>query len=121
MTFSELRAYCASKHGAEETFPFGETVLVFKVAGKMFALTSLDQLPLSVSLKCDPERAVELRERYAAVQPGYHLSKVHWNTVELDGSVPAREVKSWIDDSYDLVVKGLKRAERDALRTHLTQ
>lgn len=115
MTFGELRDYCASKHGAEETFPFGETVLVFKVAGKMFALTSLDQLPLRVSLKCDPERAVELRERYAAVQPGYHLSKVHWNTVELDGSVPAREVRSWIDDSYDLVVRSLKRAEREAL------
>jgi predicted DNA-binding protein (MmcQ/YjbR family) len=116
MTFSELRAYCASKHGAEETFPFGETVLVFKVAGKMFALTGLDTLPLSVNLKCDPDRAIELRERYAAVQPGYHMSKVHWNTVELDGSVPAREIRSWIDDSYDLVVKSLKPAARDALR-----
>jgi predicted DNA-binding protein (MmcQ/YjbR family) len=115
MTFRELREHCLSKHGAEETFPFGETVLVFKVAGKMFALTSLDRLPFSVSLKCDPERAVEIRERYPAVQPGYHLNKTHWNTVELDGSVSAAEVRGWIDHSYDLVVKSLRRADREIL------
>ena len=115
MTFRELREHCLSKRGAEETFPFGETVLVFKVAGKMFALTGIEALPLSVSLKCDPDRAVELRDRYPAVQPGYHLNKAHWNTVELDGSVPAREVRAWIDHSYELVVQSLKRADRDAL------
>jgi predicted DNA-binding protein (MmcQ/YjbR family) len=115
MNFRELREHCLSKHGAAETFPFGESVLVFKVAGKMFALTDIDRLPLSVSLKCDPARAVELRDRYLAVQPGYHLNKTHWNTVDLDGSVPAREVREWIDHSYDLVVHSLRRADRDAL------
>ena len=81
----------------------------------MFALTSIEALPLSVSLKCDPDRAVELRDRYPAVQPGYHLNKTHWNTVELDGSVPAWEVRAWIDHSYELVVQSLKRADREAL------
>ena len=81
----------------------------------MFALTSLDALPLRVSLKCDPDRAVELRDRYPEVQPGYHLNKRHWNTVELDGSIPAREVRAWIDHSYELVVQSLKRGDRDAL------
>ena len=115
MTFRELHDYCISKPGAQETFPFGEEALVFKVAGKMFALTNVERLPLSVSLKCDPDRAVELRERYAAVQPGYHLNKAHWNTVELDGSIPDADVRSWIDDSYELVVRGLPRGDRDAL------
>lgn len=115
MTFRELRDHCLSLPGAEETFPFGEDVLVFKVAGKMFALTSLERLPLSVSLKCDPDRAVELRASYPSVLPGYHLSKRHWNTVELDGSIPAHEVRGWIDDSYRLVVAGLRRADREAL------
>ncbi len=115
MNFAQLHAYCLSKPGAEETFPFGETALVFKVKGKMFALTDIERLPLSVSLKCDPARAVELRERYAAVQPGYHLSKAHWNTVELDGSVTDDEVREWIDHSYDLVVAGLRRVDREAL------
>ncbi len=115
MTFRDLYDYCRSKPGAEETFPFDETVLVFKVAGKMFALTNIERLPLSVSLKCDPERAVQLRERYAAVEPGYHLSKKHWNTIELDGSISDAEVFSWIDHSYNLVVQGLSRAKREAL------
>src|SRR5690606_21110433 len=96
-------------------FPFGDEVLVFKVMGKMFALTSIERLPLSVSLKCDPERAVLLRERYPAVQPGYHLNKAHWNTVELDGTVPDGTIRSWIDESYELVVRSLKRADREAL------
>lgn len=115
MTFRELHEYCLSRPGAQETFPFGESVLVYKVAGKMFALTNIERLPLGVSLKCDPDRAVELRDRYAAVQPGYHLNKVHWNTVELDGSIPDEEIRSWIDESYWLVVAGLKRADREAL------
>lgn len=115
MTFRELREYCSSRVGAEETYPFGEAVLVFKVAGKIFALTNMEALPLTVNLKCDPERAVELRERYSAVQPGYHMNKTHWNTVEIDGSVPDDEINGWIDDSYGLVVRSLKRADRDAL------
>ncbi len=117
MNFRQLREYCSSKAGVEETFPFSEEVLVFKVAGKMFALTNLVALPLSVNLKCDPDRAVELRERYAAVQPGYHMNKTHWNTVEIDGSVADEEVYGWIDDSYTLVVRSLKRADREALMT----
>lgn len=115
MTFRELREHCLSLPGAEETFPFGEDVLVFKVAGKMFALTAMERLPLSVSVKCDPDRAMELRARYPSVLPGYHLSKRHWNTVELDGSIPASEVRGWIDESYRLVVAGLRRADREAL------
>jgi predicted DNA-binding protein (MmcQ/YjbR family) len=105
-----------AKTGAEETFPFGEAALVFKVAGKMFALTNIESLPLSVSLKCDPEHAAVLRERYAAVRPGYHLNKSHWNTVELDGSIPDHEVRAWIDDSYERVVQKLKRSDREALK-----
>lgn len=116
MTFGELREHCRSKHGAEETFPFGEAVLVFKVMAKMFALTNLERLPLSVSLKCDPDRAAQLRERHPAVQPGYHLNKKHWNTVEIDGSIPDFEIRAWIDESYALVVRGLKRADREALQ-----
>lgn len=115
MTFRELREHCRSKPGAEATFPFGEEVLVFKVAAKMFALTNLERLPLSVSLKCDPDRAVALRDRYPAVQPGYHLNKTHWNTVEIDGSIPDADIRAWIDDSYALVVQSLKRADREAL------
>lgn len=115
MTFKELRDHCLSLPGAVETFPFGEDVLVFKVAGKMFALTNIARLPLTVSLKCDPDAAIALRERYAAVQPGYHLNKSHWNTVELDGSITDEEVRAWIDDSYELVVRGLKRTAREAL------
>ncbi|HET7274243.1 MAG TPA: MmcQ/YjbR family DNA-binding protein [Longimicrobiaceae bacterium] len=117
MTFHDLHEYCSAKPGVEETFPFGEDVLVFKVAGKMFALTNLSTLPLTVNLKCDPERAVQLRERYAAVQPGYHMNKTHWNTVEIDGSIDSGEIFGWIDDSYDLVVRSLKRADREALQS----
>ena len=115
MNIEEFREYCLAKAGATESLPFGSDTLVFKVGGKMFALCSLSQYENGIALKCEPERAVELREQYPQVRPGYHMSKVHWNTVELDGSVHAREVKDWIDDSYDLVVKGLKRADREAL------
>jgi predicted DNA-binding protein (MmcQ/YjbR family) len=118
MTFRDLHAYCLALPGAEETFPFGDEVLVFKVRGKMFALTPLERLPFSVSLKCDPDRAAALRDRYPAVQPGYHLNKAHWNTVELDGSIADAEVRAWIDHSYELVVRSLKRAEREALVRH---
>jgi predicted DNA-binding protein (MmcQ/YjbR family) len=117
MNFRDLYEYCMSKPGTEETFPFNEEVLVFKVAGKMFALTNIEQLPLSVSLKCEPEFAQRLRERHEAVRPGYHLNKTHWNTVELDGSIPDADIRAWIDDSYELVLKGLKRADRDSLRS----
>lgn len=115
MTTDTLRTYCLSKKGSTEGCPFGETVLVFSVMGKMFALTSPDSIPPGVNLKCDPERAVELRERYTAVQPGYHMNKKHWNTVTIDGSIPEREILEMIDHSYDLVVKSLRKVDREAL------
>jgi predicted DNA-binding protein (MmcQ/YjbR family) len=117
VTFRELRDYCLAKPGAAESFPFDETVLVFKVAGRIFALTSIERLPLSVSLKCDPDFAAELRDRYPAVQPGYHLNKKHWNTVDLEAGLPRDEIRAWIDHSYDRVVASLSRADRGALRS----
>jgi predicted DNA-binding protein (MmcQ/YjbR family) len=110
-------AACSAKPGAVEDYPFGDEVAVFKVAGKMFALMPLGEAPGSVSLKCDPDLATSLRGRYAAITPGYHLSKRHWNTVTLDGSVPGEEVLELIDHSYDLVVGRLTRAQRDQLTT----
>jgi predicted DNA-binding protein (MmcQ/YjbR family) len=100
-----------------EDYPFGDEVAVFKVAGRMFALVSLGPAPGSVSLKCDPGLATDLRGRYAAVTPAYHLSKRHWNTVTLDGSVPDEEVLELVDHSYDLVLKGLTNAQRNQLIT----
>ena len=109
MTPDELTAACLDLNGAAETFPFGAETSVFKVEGRMFALSALDAAPLSVSLKCDPDRAVQLRDRYPAITGGYHLNKRHWNTVVLDGSVPEALVREMIEDSYDLVVAGLPR------------
>jgi predicted DNA-binding protein (MmcQ/YjbR family) len=110
MNIESLREYCLSKPGASEALPFGDETLVFKVGGKIFALTSLDATPLSVNLKCDPERAVELREQYDAVVPGYHMNKKHWNTVRLNGSFRVADLQDWIDHSYDLVKKSLPKA-----------
>jgi predicted DNA-binding protein (MmcQ/YjbR family) len=102
MNVEILREYCISKAHATEGFPFGENTLVFKVKGRIFALANLDG-DLSVNLKCDPLLALELREKYSAVTPGYHMNKKHWNTVILDGSIPDKEILDWIDHSYDLV------------------
>jgi predicted DNA-binding protein (MmcQ/YjbR family) len=107
MNIEELREFCLSLPMTEETFPFDAETLVFKVGGKMFALTSLDSPELSINLKCDPEKAIELREQYPAVRPGYHMSKKHWNTVYIDGSVPRKLIEQWITESYQLVVKSL--------------
>jgi predicted DNA-binding protein (MmcQ/YjbR family) len=115
MTSRRLRAHCLSFPGASETFPFGPETSVFKVAGKMFALSRLEQDPLRISLKCEPALAEQLREAHAAVTPGYHLNKRHWNTVIVDGSLPDQMVKDMTEDSYDLVVSGLPRARREAL------
>src|ERR671918_299181 len=112
---AELRDYCLTFTGAEETFPFGPETSVFKVAGKMFALSQLARRPLRVSLKCEPGLAEHLREAHAAVLPGYHLNKRHWNTVIIDGSLPEEMVKDMIEDSYDLVVSQLPRSRRRAL------
>lgn len=116
MDRSSLRAHCLGKPGATEGHPFGPGALVFKVGGKMFAIVGEDDERATVSLKCEPDLAVDLRAAYEAVRPGYHLDKRHWNTVTLDGTVTAEEVRDWIDDSYDLVVHGLPRRVRDALQ-----
>ena len=104
MNIEVLRKYCISKDDVTESFPFGDDTLVFKAAGKIFALVNLEG-DLSINLKCDPSLALELRERYAAVTPGYHMNKKHWNTILVDGSVPDKEIFSWIDHSYNLVRK----------------
>jgi predicted DNA-binding protein (MmcQ/YjbR family) len=102
MNIEILREYCLIKNDVTESFPFGEDTLVFKVKGKIFALVNLDG-DLSVNLKCDPAFALELREKYASVIPGYHMNKKHWNTILLDGSIPDAEIFSWIDHSYALI------------------
>jgi predicted DNA-binding protein (MmcQ/YjbR family) len=110
-----LRRLCLSFPGSTETFPFGAETSVFKVAGKIFAISRLAGDPLQVSMKCEPLLAEQLRESHAAVQPGYHLNKRHWNTVTIDGSVPDRLLVDMIEDSYDLVVSRLSRSRRRAL------
>src|SRR3954451_2825660 len=115
MRAAGLRRYCLSFAGSVETFPFNPETSVFKVEGKMFALTQLAGRPLSVSLKCEPELAEQLRRTHAEVTPGYHLNKRHWNTVLVDGSLPEQMVRDMIEDSYDLVVSSLSRARQAAL------
>jgi predicted DNA-binding protein (MmcQ/YjbR family) len=102
MNIESIRDYCISKKGATESFPFGDDTLVFKVNGKIFALVNLEG-ELSINLKCDPAFALELRERYASVTGAYHMNKKHWNTINLDGTIPDKEVFSWVDHSYDLI------------------
>ena len=108
----ELKTRCLGLPGAGEEFPFGDEVSVFKVGGKMFALSHLDDEPLQLSVKCDPELAAQLRSAYPAITPGYHLNKRHWNTITLDGSVPDEMVTDMLGDSYDLVVASLPKARR---------
>ncbi|OFY60136.1 MAG: MmcQ-like protein [Bacteroidetes bacterium RBG_19FT_COMBO_42_10] len=104
MNIEILREYCISKKNITESFPFGDDTLVFKTAGRIFAMVNLEG-DLSINLKCDPAQAMELRDRYSSVTPGYHMNKKHWNTILIDGSVPDKELFSWIDHSYDLVLK----------------
>ena len=111
----ELREHCLGLAGSEETFPFGPQTSVFKVAGKMFALSRLAQSPLEVSVKCEPLLAQQLREAHRAVLPGYHLNKRHWNTVIVDGSLADDVIKDMIEDSYDLVVNQVSASRRRAL------
>jgi predicted DNA-binding protein (MmcQ/YjbR family) len=115
MTPDELRDHLLSFTGAEETFPFNPETSVFKVGGKMFALSRLGEESLRISLKCEPRLAEALREAHAAVIPGYHLNKRHWNTVILDGSLSEEVVREMVEDSYDLVVSKLSKTERAAL------
>ncbi|GMR25081.1 MAG: MmcQ/YjbR family DNA-binding protein [Ignavibacteria bacterium] len=116
MNVEDISEYCLSKKGVEEDFPFDEETLVFKVMGKMFALIPLERIPLQINLKCEPELAVELRERYEAVQPGFHMNKKHWNTIWVDGTLRNELIYRWIDDSYNLVVKGLRKTEKEILQ-----
>lgn len=115
MNIEQFRDYCLSKKGVEECFPFDESTLVFKVMGKMFALTGLNREEFKVNLKCDPERAILLREEFEEVQAGYHMSKKHWNTVSFEGLLEDRMLLELIDHSYDLVVKTLKKKDRELL------
>ncbi|MEU3215882.1 MmcQ/YjbR family DNA-binding protein [Streptomyces sp. NPDC006971] len=111
MTPQQLRDFCLEFNASAEEFPFGPEISVFKVLGKMFALSTLDARPLTVNLKCDPDDAVRLREEHEAVVPGWHMNKRHWNTVTVSG-VPDRLLRELIEDSYDLVVAGLPRTQR---------
>lgn len=112
MNIEELRDYCLLKKDATEEFPFDETTLVFKVKGKMFALTDTED-DFRVNLKCDPQKAAELREHYNGVIPGYHMNKKHWNTVIPNDDVPDKLIYQWVDDSYDLIVSKLPRRLRE--------
>ena len=112
MDLAEFREYCLSKPDATEGTPFGPDVIVFKVAGKMFALAAFDEVPTTVNLKCDPDLALDLRDRYEQVRPGYHMNKKHWNTVEIESGIPDVELRRMIDHSYELVVESLPQAAR---------
>ena len=114
MDLERFRQFCLAKPGVTEERPFGPDVLVFKVAGKMFALAPLEYFA-SVNLKCDPERTIELRERYAGIVPGYHMNKKHWNTVAADGSVPDRLLLELAEHSYELVKASLPKKVREIL------
>jgi predicted DNA-binding protein (MmcQ/YjbR family) len=110
MDLAKFREYCLNKPQTTEGTPFGPNVVVFKVGGKMFALASLDEVPATANLKCDPDLALELRDRYEQITPGYHMNKKHWNTIEIEGGIPDAELRKMIDHSYDLVVKRLSKS-----------
>jgi predicted DNA-binding protein (MmcQ/YjbR family) len=114
MNIESYRNHCLSKKGVTEEFPFDQSALVFKVVGKMFTITNVDNF-VSFNVKCNPELAVELRESHPAVLPGYHMNKKHWNTVMVDGTVSDAMLTSWIDDSYDLVVDKLTKKQKEDL------
>ena len=116
MNIEVFRAYCLAKKGVEETFPFDDVTLVFKVMNKMFALTGLDAEEFKVNLKCDPDRSIELRETYGDIQPGWHMNKKHWNTVTFENELEDALLYELIDHSYELVVKGLKKKDKEALK-----
>jgi len=111
MDLESVRIYCLKKKGVSESLPFGGDTPVYKVAGKMFLLAMMTH-PVSINVKCDPEKAVELREEYDAVTPGYHMNKLHWNTVLLESSIPDKLIFEWIDHSYNLVVEGLPKKDK---------
>jgi predicted DNA-binding protein (MmcQ/YjbR family) len=115
MNVETLREYCLSKKAVTEDFPFGEDTLVFRVKNKILLLVSLSSNPLQFNAKCEPEKAIELREQYDAIQPGYHMNKKHWNTIVIDGSLSSALIKEMIDDSYNLIVQSLPKKTREEL------
>jgi len=115
LTRGQIRDYCSSKNGAWEDFPFDLNTLVFRIGQKIFALTDVDDPVVRINLKCDPELALGLREKYEQVTPGYHMNKKHWNTVLVDGAIPDSEILGLIDHSYELVFRSLKRSEQEAI------
>jgi predicted DNA-binding protein (MmcQ/YjbR family) len=116
MDIEKFRDYCLSMKGVTEDFPFDEETLVFRVGGKIFALTNINKMPLSFNLKCDPERAVELRERYEKITPGWHMNKKHWNTVEADESLDDDLIFELAGHSYSLVFRSLKKADKEGIQ-----
>lgn len=117
MDIETYRNYCLNKKGVSESFPFDEEVLVFKVLDKVFALGSLDAVPLKVNLKCDPDKAIKYREMYDEVKPGFHMNKKHWNTVNFHGSLEDQLLKYMINHSYELVVSKMTKKNRDFLKS----
>ena len=115
MDIDQFREYCLAKKSVTEDFPFDEMTLCVRVMGKIFAITGLDAERFTVNLKCDPDNALELREQYPEVQPGWHMNKKHWNTVEFDGALSGHTLRHLIDHSYEQAVKTLKKADREAL------
>lgn len=115
LSFDSIREYCFKKNGVTEDFPFDENTLVFRVHEKIFLLLDIAARPLQFNVKCDPGLALELRERYEAIQPGYHMNKKHWNTVIVDGSIPSKEIYAMIDHSWELIVQSLPKTERELL------
>jgi len=115
MDFDTLRSYCLSRAATSEHMPWDEDTLVFKVKDKVFAISGISTRPLTVNLKCEPERAADLRDRFASIQPGYHMNKKHWNTLTLDCTLTDDLIRDLIDHSWLLVVMGLKKADRDEL------
>ena len=116
MNYEDLQLYCSSKKGVTEEFPFDETTLVFKVMGKAFALSGLNEVEARVNLKCDPDRAIELREEYSDIIPGFHMNKKHWNTVYLERELHDSFIKELIDHSYDMVVAKMTKKLREELQ-----
>lgn len=117
MDIESLRSYCLKKKAVTESLPFNEDSPVYKVMGKIFAIINLTP-PYSINIKCNPEKAIELRERYDAVTPGYHMNKTHWNSIDLNGNILPKLIKEWIDHSYDLVVEKLTKLQREKLNKH---
>jgi len=117
MDLPDVIAHCLSLPGTEETTPFGPEALVYKVAGKMFAVTVPEDFPARINLKCDPSRAIELRDEHKAIKPGWHMNKKHWNTVVLDGSLPPKLVRELVEHSYQLVVAALSKKAQEGLKS----